>query len=132
MSDDFVIELTCGVDVNGEWVDMVIPDGAERAFKHEEWVSYEELLVGAQCRIVETDDRGANRVTVSQLGDLVDLFTLSLDADEMEINVVNVFNRLASTGAETGAGIVIAIGGLVAGGVLLLVDARRRRARRRV
>lgn len=130
LTDDFVIELTCGTDVNGEWVDLAILDGAERSFKHEEWVSYEELLVGAQCRIVETDDRGANRVTVSQLGSLVDLFTLSLDADEMQINVVNVFNRLAVTGVTTGAGIVIALVGLTAGGVLLLVDGRRRRGRR--
>jgi hypothetical protein len=131
MTDDFVIELTCGTDVNGTWTDLVIPDGAERSFKHEESVSYEDLLVGAECGLVETDDRGANRVVISWGGLPMDLITLSLDADDMQLAVLNIFNRLAATGAETGAGIVVALVGLLAGGALVLVDARRRRGRRR-
>lgn len=118
MSDDFVIELGCETDVNGAKEPMVIPDGEERDFQHDETVEYEELLVGAVCEITETDDRGANRVTIMQQGVDVDLFTLSLDAAEMDIRVVNVFNRLAATGVSPLLALQIALALLVLGGIL--------------
>lgn len=130
MADDFVIELDCHVDVNGADTPLTIPDGEERSFQHAQTVMYEELPVGGLCDITETDDRGANQVMIMQLDAPVDLFTLSLDAAEMDIRVVNVFNRLASTGAAAGAGVMFALGGLVVGAVLLLFDRRRRREAR--
>lgn len=126
LDDDFVIELSCELDVDGELVPLEIPDGAERTFKHAESVEYASLPAGAECRVVETDDRGANLVITTHGGLPLDLVTLPLEEGEVVIDVVNVF-LLADTGVGLAAGVLLAVVLLAVG--IALVWLRRRPVR---
>jgi len=139
LDDDFVIVLECWLDINGVRTPVEIPGGAERDFKHSEQVSYSYLPVGAECRITETDDRGANRVMIEEGGRSVDLFTLALpelpdgvdvrspENSVVEISVTNVFVAdLALTGVA-GLWALVAGGIAIATGAVLMVVVRVRR-----
>lgn len=124
MESDFVILLQCERDMNGVATAFDIPDGAERLFKHGETVEYLQLPVGAQCAVYEIEDHGANLVEIRQAGRLLALVTLSLDPVANEVNVLNVFVRLASTGVETAGLLAIAL--VVFGAGIGLLALRRR------
>ena len=141
LDDDFVIVLECWLDVNGVRTAVEIPGGPVRDFKHTETVEYLSLPVGAECRITETDDRGANRVSIEHEGSDVDLFTLELPPlpdgvsvrgpsdSVIDILVINVFVAdLALTGV---AGLWAAVWALVAivVGAVVIAWMRRREAR---
>ncbi|WP_294181957.1 DUF5979 domain-containing protein [uncultured Schumannella sp.] len=141
LDDDFVIVLECWLDVNGVRTAVEIPGGPVRDFKHTETVEYLSLPVGAECRITETDDRGANRVSIEHEGSDVDLFTLELPPlpdgvsvrgpsdSVIDILVINVFVAdLALTGV---AGLWAAVWALVAivVGAVVIAWMRGREAR---
>ena len=125
MDADFVIELECGLDVNGTPTDLRIVDGAERTFKHAGAVEYVDLPAGAECALTETDDHGADPVRILQGGREVELFTLGLAAEATEIQVVNTFVKLAATGSTPLLVAYLALSLFALGGVLAVLGGRR-------
>ncbi|MGM7422653.1 DUF5979 domain-containing protein [Cellulosimicrobium sp. CpK407] len=63
----FEVTLACtyGVDSEGDPVTIVVPGGAARTFVPGQPAVYEDLPVGSECVLTETDDFGATHVTMS-------------------------------------------------------------------
>ncbi|MFZ4894435.1 DUF5979 domain-containing protein [Plantibacter sp. Mn2098] len=63
----FTVVLTCSADVDGESVQVAIPDGAERTLSKATGLTtrYEQLPIGADCSLAETNNGGAVRTTIT-------------------------------------------------------------------
>lgn len=133
----FTVALSCLVDVDGEPVAVDVPGGAERTLSRATSLTatYEELPVGAECELVETQAGGATSTTITPNSGDVSVGTVTVGSGEAsEVSVVNTFDptpvvpdgSLTSTGF-TGAWLWI-VGGLLAllGALLLVLNARRR------
>lgn len=138
----FTVALSCLLDVDGEVVQVDVPDGAERTLSRATGLtaSYGELPIGAECELVETDAGGATSTTITPNDgdDTVGSVTVE-SAAAAEITVVNTFDpapvvpsnpdgSLTSTGF-TGAWLWIGGGLLLLLGTLLFVLSAARRAR---
>ncbi|MBM7818049.1 hypothetical protein JOE63_000526 [Cellulosimicrobium cellulans] len=63
----FEVTLACtyGEDAEGQPVEILVPGGAMRTFVPGQPAVYEDLPVGSECVLTETDDFGATEVTMS-------------------------------------------------------------------
>ncbi|MFH8251749.1 DUF5979 domain-containing protein [Microbacterium sp. B2969] len=126
-ADEFEVTAACTFD--GAAID--IPDGAVRTLTVAAPVVYEDLPVGAECTVAETDAGGADAVTLSP-ADPADpsraLVTVGADA-VASITVDNRFDApLPVTGGDLGRTALAAMLGLLLLGGGVLVVLRRRRA----
>ncbi len=97
--ESFTVSLACTRDVDGEDVDIEIPGGAERTLKRPDALvaTYDELPVGAECVVSETDAGGAERTTVDP-----GTVTVGSTEDPVEVVVTNRFDAAPSPDDEGG------------------------------
>ena len=124
--DTFVVVLTCTQDIDGTVTNLEIPGGADRDIWHKTSIIYDDLPVGADCKLVETEDNHAEVVTIMWHGMPIPANSVVVGDPNFQIAVVNVFNvSLAFTGESAGAGLAVGILALLVGGILLLIRRRR-------
>ncbi|WP_141015093.1 DUF5979 domain-containing protein [Nocardioides sambongensis] len=102
----FSVELACTRDVDGTATDVDIPGGAERRLTRGNDLTavYEMLPAGAECTVEETDDGGADEVTITPNdGDeSVGVLTVEPGATA-RVKVVNTFDRNPGVGPDGGS-----------------------------
>ncbi|MGV8970097.1 MAG: DUF5979 domain-containing protein [Microbacteriaceae bacterium] len=123
---EFVVELACELTVNGTRQTIAIVDQAERTIRNGETVTWTDLPAGAECTVTETDNGGANLVSLSYRGFPVIGSTVTLASGDSEAILSNSF-LLALTGSEPLPWILIGGQLLLAGGVLMFFAGRKRR-----
>lgn len=140
----FVVELACSQDVDGSDTPVDIPGGASRPLDDDNdfRATYDELPVGAECTLVETDDGGAQSTTITPNDGDPDVGAVTVgDGTSVRLDVVNRFPDLGpdTTGGgsggllpDTGAGrwlLALAVAGfaLAAAGAALVGTSRRRK-----
>ncbi|GAA2263774.1 hypothetical protein GCM10009853_016300 [Glycomyces scopariae] len=127
--DEFTFALACTRNVDGEWVAVDIPGGAERTVTGDGTASYTDLPAGARCVLAEPGDGGADRTGFTVNGaDGRELTVAACEEDACDAAVVlNTWNgpTLAATGTDLryAAGAVLV---LLAGGAVMLLGSRRR------
>ncbi|WP_402469934.1 DUF5979 domain-containing protein [Isoptericola aurantiacus] len=125
----FEVSLAC--TYRGD--DVEVPAGAVREVRGGQTVLFEDLPVGSECVVTETDDGGADGTAVSSVaGGEPGAVTVG-GGDPAEVTVTNMFaappatdpSRLPRTGGDVLAllGVVVLL--LLTGGVLLAVRRRR-------
>jgi large repetitive protein len=123
----FTVELACELDVNGTMQPITIRDDAERSFKNGEVVTWEELPAGAECTVTETDNGGANAVSLAYLGAVMPGTTVTLASGDSTAVLSNTF-LLALTGSEVLPWILVGGQLFLVGIVFMFVGNRKRRA----
>jgi hypothetical protein len=127
LTNVYVVNLTCRMNVDGTWTDIVIPGGADRDILHLDHVDYTDLPAGATCQLRETVQHAAQEVHITIDGIPFQLTTLAL-GDPITIDVENVYNiALAYTGLNLVPALIFAGQFMLVGFVLLIVARRRRR-----
>ena len=126
----FTVSLACVREVDGTATPVEIPGGAERVLSRAGGltVEYDDLPTGAECTLTETDAGGAASTTITPNdGDpAVGIVTVA-DGEGVALTVENTFDPpLPGTGTQPGPWVLLAAG-LVLGGGLVLVFARRGR-----
>jgi hypothetical protein len=122
----YVVHLSCRMNVDGTWVDVAIPGGADRDILHLDHVDYIDLPAGATCSLTETVQHQAQQVHITIEGLPFQLTTLALSGPTT-IDVENVYNiALAYTGLDLVPALLLA-GQLTLVGLVLIVVAKRRR-----
>ncbi|MFK4788675.1 DUF5979 domain-containing protein [Microbacterium sp. ZW T5_56] len=100
----FTFALVCTDEVNGEDVEIVIPEGAERTLTYPNALTarYENLPVGASCELRETDNGGADvtAITPNSGDDQVGTAVVSAD-EEIAFTVTNEFVKVTPSPTPT-------------------------------
>lgn len=142
----FTVALSCLINVDGESVEVDVPDGAERTLRRATGLTaeYAELPVRAECQLVETHAGGATSTAITPNNGNASIGVVSVASGETAtITVVNTFDpvpvvppgpgsqdsALTSTGFN-GTWLWIVAGVLGLFGLLLLVVSTIRRHRR--
>ncbi|MCQ2002245.1 thioester domain-containing protein [Arthrobacter zhaoxinii] len=127
LQDDIVLHVRCGDGLIDET--FVIPEGTSADTFTQR---YEGIPAGTVCRVTESASGANEDVTVESSGTAE---VTILPGQELTAEVVNeyapvpVTERLPRTGAEDAASMVMAAGGAVLAGSLLVLGSFRRRSR---
>lgn len=127
-TDEFAVSVACVWDGD----EIEVPGGAVRPLTAAAPALYEDLPVGAECAVTETDDGGADAVTLTPASPddpTTAIVTIGADA-AASVTVDNRFDLpLPATGSDSTR--LAAAGGIafltIAAGVLVVAGSRRRR-----
>lgn len=124
----FTVALSCTVDDGA--TELLIPGGSERKLSQRDGMTanYEQLPVGAECELRETDAGGAAKVTVTPNAGDAGVGVATVAADEViSLTVVNEFPLVPVTPGDEpglpGTGGALPTGWLFGGVGLLLLGA---------
>ncbi|MCQ2002244.1 thioester domain-containing protein [Arthrobacter zhaoxinii] len=126
LQDDIVLHIQCGDGLIDET--FVIPEGTSADTFTQR---YEGIPAGTVCRVSESASGANEDVTVESSGTAE---VTILPGQELTVGVVNeyapvpVTERLPRTGAEDAASMVMAAGGAVLAGSLMILGSLRRRS----
>ncbi|MGH1564113.1 DUF5979 domain-containing protein [Mumia sp. DW29H23] len=96
----FTVSLACTREVDGEDEEIEVPGGADRTLKRPDRLTatYDDLPVGAECVVTETDAGGAERTTIDP-GSV----TVGAADEPVEVVVTNRFDAAAASDDEGGS-----------------------------
>ncbi|WP_211368150.1 DUF5979 domain-containing protein [Microbacterium rhizomatis] len=125
-SKTFTLDLTCVLD-QGQETPTVLIDHRAVTITGGQTIRIEDLPIGAQCWVAETDNGGADRVEITNSTAAMPAVVAS---DPVTITVTNTFTApLPATGVD-GRALLIAggvAGILILAGVVVMIVMRRRR-----
>ena len=127
LAEAFEVELECVLDAPEGEIPVDIPEGAVRSIRAGQDVVYEDLPANANCVMTETRSGGANAVAMAYNGLPVIGSTFRLTSGDSRLALTNIF-MLPITGFDVLAWLM-AGGGLLTGGMLLIVSRKARRGR---
>ncbi len=126
-SKRFLLSLTCSLD-QGQAEPTILFDNEIVEITGGQTITVDELPIGAECFVAETDNGGANAVTISHSTSAMPA-VVTADGDAV-ILVTNTFTKpLPATGVDS-QGLLVAGGVaalLIIGGIVVMIVVRRRR-----
>lgn len=126
-SKRFLLSLTCSLD-QGQAEPTILFDNEIVEITGGQTITVDDLPIGAECFVAETDNGGANAVTISHSTSAMPA-VVTADGDAV-ITVTNTFTKpLPATGVDSQA--LLVAGGvallLIIAGVVVMIVMRRRR-----